>query len=247
MTTQLLSHQQQVVIDERITPIANGLEVTLDKEAIFEYNYPNYDLCDIVVNELTLQADPYNPEIHGNEVTGYGKCSFDGSTFPEAVWEHIPGNFFQLIINQAGKAAQSVTTTLNGIALRSAKSENRKPTHPHNLEFIKKSRVFIKAGQVFVRAKFDFFQDSKKVAHYETLSIGMERDYSELIKLKGDASLIGQRLVSARALTPAQCKRLLKQQADLKSAGMMIRLGELAVEQGYCVEQEVRECLKIEN
>ena len=132
---------------------------------------------------------------------------------------------------------------MNGIALRSARSENKRAANPHHIEFVKKSRVFIKAGQLFVKARFDFFQDGNKVANYETLSIGMQRDYSDLLAIKGQVNLIGQRLISARALTSAQCERLLQQQTKLKENGVLKRFGELAVEKGYCTEQEINQCL----
>lgn len=228
--------------DDRLAPMVNGLNVRLEKSDIFELNFPNYNYCDIVINELELSAMPYDPKINGNEVTGKGRCSFTGSTFPEATWEHIPANLFQIIVNQAGKAAQSITTTVNGIALRGCKSENKKPASPNDITFTKNSRVFIKAKQLFVRAYFEFFENNEKVAKYETLSIGMQRDYSELIEQKKTEKGF---LVSSQIITQSQCDRLMGEQQELKKKGVAVSLKELAINNGLCTEQEVKNCLQV--
>lgn len=244
---------EEIIVPPEIKKIERGLKETLSKKKLFELNFPNYDLRDIVISEMTMDVSPYSPDINGNLALIKGSIDFSGSSFPEAQWEHIPANLLLTVINQGGKASQAHACSKKGIALRQIKKAKiAEPAPFTDLTFEFDSKTFVheqirrgeKIEMLFVDSEWRFLHKGRKFAYYELRSIGVNRDYSNLEARKEKPKRIGEILVAAYVLTPWQCRELLKKQQHLITNGNTIRLGELAVEEGYCSKELVEQCVQ---
>jgi len=159
----------------------HGARASLSREGVFELNWPNYRERDILIDTLELEADPYDLAIRGNNVRARGTLGFDSaSPIPELEWDHMSTTLYAIVINQGGKAAQNLVSTVNGIGLRKSSANIVKPAPLTDVRFGFEARVYVKMGHLWVRSAWEFFHGEAKVASFDMLSIGVQRDYEEL-------------------------------------------------------------------
>lgn len=170
--------------------VASGDHGTsIDKKQIYEYNYPNYAWDDVIVDNLHFKFTPFLSELNGNKASVTGTCHFSpNSGIPELGWDHISGTIYMIVITQAGKASQNYCSTMNGGALRNIEGSIKKQAPLRDISFAFESDVFVKRGALWIRSMWNFYHQKNKVAHFDVLSFGIERDYSRLEKKKRETS-----------------------------------------------------------
>lgn len=186
MSEVLKSQNSSATIPPKeLAKIEKGDSVLLSKKQVYDYNYPNYSAEDIIVEKMKFEISEYDHSFKGNRVQVEGACVFDkNSNIPELKWEHVSSTIFILAINQGGKAAQNYTSTVNGIALRKLSCNIRKPAPLKDITFKFDSKIYVKMKSLWVHSYWDFFHKDKKIADFDVLSLGIQRDYTGVIARK---------------------------------------------------------------
>ena len=241
---------------ELLRKIAKGKKVRLDRKGIFEYNKPNYLYEDILLDEMTMDINPYDHEKGYNLVHCTGRCvNFPeavayGGSFPELRWEHVNATLLSVIITQAGRTSHNVCSEgRNGVALRYMEMIFRRPATIDNVvTFEYDSEIYERHSEVWADSRWKFYSDGKKFADFNITSRGIFRDYSgveENMKTKQEKYVpLGEKMILKKVITPWQRDFLLEQQKKLKNLETDILFGELAIEKGFCTEKQLKEFVK---
>ncbi len=165
--------------------IKNGFQQVLDQREIYEYNFPNYNRTDILLDSLTLSFSQYDPKINGNTFVLLGLLNIKDSSYPESDWDHMSGTIYIAAITQAGKTAQNISSTIPGAGLRKLKSNIIDIAPLENISINTEGKIIKKHGGLWSFATWNFKYKDKSIANFETVALGISRDYSALSTKRG--------------------------------------------------------------
>lgn len=189
-------HPSKKIPEASLAKIINGKKNSLSKKEIFEYNFPNYLMKNILIEQMLIEAKPYDEENKYNKVYTEGRCVDlknalkKGADFPELEWDHMNGSLLLVIITQAGKTAHNFCSEgRNGVALRSMTMHFRRHALMENITFKYESEIYKRKQEIWADSKWKFYCSGKKFVDFYITSMGYYRDYSHLEeRLKGQAT-----------------------------------------------------------
>lgn len=166
---------------KEISKIKDGLELSLNRDEVANYNYPNYLPDDMLISSMHIKAAPYDPIKKHNLVYAKGVCQFPKkSRFPELQWNHLAASTMDVIISQSGKTIQTVTSECNGAALIKCNARIIKPVPLNDISFTYHCQVFVKMKKVWINSNLEFLYKENTFCRYVLSSAGAVRNYDAL-------------------------------------------------------------------
>lgn len=175
--------QQDIVGVSPLAKVKNGIELILDKDQIYKFNHPNYVKDDIIVSQMGISVSPFDEKQKRHISKAWGKCEFsENMRFPEVFWDHISASLMLVIITQSGKTFHNICSDVKGVGLAKFNGSIRKAVPLEDITFEFDAETSVKFGNVWSKKSWVFYHAGKPFSFYETLSRGVDRDYSEVEK-----------------------------------------------------------------